>query len=377
MQTSRGRGVGSGRATIRAGGDEGAVIVLVALLVAVGVISGLLAMVADVGQLYAERRVVQNGADAGALGVAQRSAEQASGAVSASEAQALAGGLADANAPDGVTTVTEVCGSDDLGGCLALSDAWIDCQPVPADRDHYVRVRTATALPDGGTFLTPLFAGLLDQGSGVEARAGACAQAVWGPASRAAITFPMLLPVCPGTPEGNPVWVADFDPSDPTFSSSDPCTVDGTSFAGVTKGFAFGEFVGVPRTCTDPVDVRLGDIIPVETSVTQWCGTKVERALDPLISAGLPILVPVVGAHMNQGQGQYAFTVVGFKSFQLLGYKVKNASGGQAPAPGWQGTPCQKSAQRSCLFGTFGTATVPGGIGDGPDLGVRAVSLLP
>lgn len=368
---------GSRRHAERPAGDQGAVVVLVALLVAAGVISGLLAMVADVGQLYAERRVVQNGADAGALAVAQRSAELASGAVSTSQAQALATGLADANAPDGVTTVSAICGSDGLGACPVLSDAWTDCQPVSADVDHFVRVRTVTALPDGGTFLTPLFAGFLDQGGDVEARAGACAQAAWGPASRAAITFPMLLPMCPGTLEGAPIWVADFAPNDPTYPASDPCIVGGTGYPGVTKGFAFGEFTGVPKTCTDPVDVRLGDVIPVETSVTQWCGTKVERALDPLIAAQAPILVPVVGAHANQGQGQYEFTVVGFKSFLLLGYKVKNATGGQAPTPGWKGTPCDKSAKRSCLYGTFGPATVPGGIGDGPDLGVRAVALLP
>ena len=42
-----------------------------------------------------------------------------------------------------------------------------------------------------------------------------------------------------------------------------------------------------------------------------------------------------------------------------------------------EGTPCEKSAKRSCLYGTFGPATVPGGIGSGPDLGVRAVSLIP
>jgi len=56
---------------------------------------------------------------------------------------------------------------------------------------------------------------------------------------------------------------------------------------------------------------------------------------------------------------------------------VKNASGGQAPSPNWAGTPCHRSAKRSCLYGTFGPAVVTGGIGGGPDLGVRAVALLP
>lgn len=356
--------------------DTGAVIVLVAILVAVGMLSGLLAMVADVGQVYAERRVVQNGADASSLAVAQKSAALPAGAIPAAQAQALADQLADANAPDAATSVTSVCGTDGLGSCAVLSTAWTDCQPPSATVEHYARVRTATEQPDGSTFLAPLFAGLM-QSEDDDVRVGACAQAAWGPASSAPITFPMLLPVCPGTADGTPVWIADFDPSDPDFTPGDNCVLDGESFTGVTKGFAFGYFEGVPKNCVDPVEIAVGDEIPVETSVTQWCGTRVESILDPLITAGEPVLVPVVGAHANQGQGQYLFTVLSFKSLTLLGYKIKNATGGQAPAPGWKGTPCQKSAKRSCLYGTFGPAVISGGVGDDPDLGVRAVALLP
>jgi Flp pilus assembly protein TadG len=358
-------------------GDQGAAVILVAIVLAVGMISGLLALVADVGQLYAERRVVQNGADAAALAVAQRSAELPAGAIPGADAQVLARGMADANSPDAVTSVQSVCGTDGLDACPALSTAWTDCQSVPVAVKHFVRVRTATELPGGQDFLTPLFAGFLEGSDDPQARAGACAQSSWGPAASALITFPTLLPVCPGTPEGTPVWIADFEPSDPDFTQRDRCVLDGQSFAGVTKGFAFGSFPGVSKTCVDPVKVSVGDQIPVETSVTQWCGNKVERALDPLIASGEATLVPVVGAHANQGQGQYLFTVLSFKSFTLLGYKVKNATGGQAPSPNWAGTPCHRSAKRSCLYGTFGPAVVTGGVGGGPDLGVRAVALLP
>ena len=358
-------------------GDDGAVVVLVAILLAVGMISGLLVLVADVGQLYVERRVVQNGADAAALAVAQRSADLPAGAIPVVEAQALSRGMAGANAQDAVTRVQSVCGTDGLGTCSALSTAWTDCQSVPADVRHFVRVRTSTELPGGQTFLTPIFAGALADDAEPGLSAGACAQSAWGPATRVPITFPLLLPVCPGTLEGDPVWIADFDPNEPDFTAGDRCVMGDQSFTGVTKGFALGSFEGVPRTCTDPVTVGIGDVIPVETSVTQWCGTSVESALDPLIASGEATLVPVVGAHANQGQGQYLFTVLSFKSFTLLGYKVKNASGGQAPSPNWAGTPCHRSAKRSCLYGTFGPAVVTGGIGGGPDLGVRAVALLP
>lgn len=358
--------------------DDGAVIVLVALLVAAGVISGLLALVADMGQLYSERRVVQNGADAAALALTQECADGTDGCPPPADAQAHAGYFANVNSPDQVSAVTEVCGTDGLPACPAPGSHWADCQPVSGDIDHYVRVRTATMRPDGESFLLPIFAGLLADSADSELGTAACAQAAWGPAQSAPLQFPVLLPVCPGGPDGVPVVTEDFDPNDPVVTPDEPCVVDGVTYPGVTKGFAFGEFPGVPKTCIDPVTLSVGDVIPVETSVTQWCGTKVENTLDGLIAAGEPVLVPVVGDHANQGQGQYDFTILSFKSFTLLGYKIKNASGGQAPnGVDWSGTACEKSAKRSCLYGSFGPATVPGDIGGGPDLGVRAVTLVP
>jgi Putative Flp pilus-assembly TadE/G-like len=356
--------------------DDGGVIILVAILVAAGMVSGLLAMVADVGQLYAERRVVQNSADAASLAIAQRSAELDEGALDVQESETLAGQLANANSPDAATEVIDVCGTDGLGACPPAAGL-TDCQPLPEGTEHAVQVRTATLRPDGSTFLTPFFAGLMSDQGTVAMEAGACAQAAWGPAASAAITFPMLLPLCPGQPNGSPVWIADFDPSDPDFTPRDACVVDGTSFVGLTKGFAFGAFEGVPKTCVDPVEVEIGDVIDVETSVTQWCGSDVRVILDDLVADGVPVLVPVVGAHANNGQGQYAFTVEGFRSLTLLGYKVKNRTGGTAPSPAWQGTPCHRSAKRSCLYGSFAPAVIPGGVGDGVDLGVRAVVLVP
>src|SRR5947208_3628329 len=55
---------------LRRGHDRGAVAGLVAVLLSTGVLLGMAALSVDVGQLYAERRQVQNGADAAALAVA-------------------------------------------------------------------------------------------------------------------------------------------------------------------------------------------------------------------------------------------------------------------------------------------------------------------
>ncbi len=350
---------------------------LVAILVAGGVISGLLALVADLGQLYAERRVVQNGADAAALAIAQDCATGLDGCEGQSDAESRAEQFANANAPDDVTAVTQVCGPDGEGltTCPAPGDHWADCQAVSQDMPHYVRVRTSTLRPDEGTFLLPIFAGLLADEGNAELGTGACAQAGWGPPSTAYVQFPLLVPVCPGGWDEEPVTIEDFDPNDPV---NDACVLDGVQYPGVTKGFAFGSFPDAPKDCLENVPVSVGDFIPVETSVTQWCGSDVSVQLDQILAEGEPFVVPVVGDHTNQGQGQYEFEVLSFKSFTLLGYKVKNKSGGEPPnGANWAGTACHKSAKRSCFYGFFGPAVTTGTPGGGPDLGVRAVGLIP
>lgn len=405
--------------------DDGAVIVLVAILIAGGVISGLLAMVADLGQLYAERRVVQNGADAAALAIAQDCAEGVDGCPDQTAADARAEQFANANAPDDVTAVTEVCGpeGDGLTTCPAPGSHWTDCQPVSEEMPHYVRVRTSTLRPDGGTFLFPIFAGLLADDGDAELGTGACAQAGWGPAATVPVQFPILLPLCPGIPNNEAVVIEDFDAADPRYTDGDPCVVegdDGGAYSDIVKGFAFGAFEDSAKNCTDPVPVSLHDVIDVQPSATQWCGASgfpgIALALQSIVDRGEPVLVPVVGQIVEenaQGQGQYSFEVIAFRSFTLLGFDIQNSRGGTAPNEGtWDGTACEdkkptppgqdkgdgdvppgqdkgdgkippgqedkdEGQSRSCLYGSFGPAITSGLPGDGPDTGVRAVTLIP
>ncbi len=56
----------------RIGRDEGgAIAVLIAVLIGGGVLTGMGALVIDIGQLYVERAQLQNGAEAGAMAVAK------------------------------------------------------------------------------------------------------------------------------------------------------------------------------------------------------------------------------------------------------------------------------------------------------------------
>jgi len=355
--------------------DRGAVVVLVGILLAAGVLTGMLAIVVDLGRLYAERRVVQNGADAAALAVAQHCARSSTDAKCASEAsaQGVARDLADGNAPDGFTNVTEVCGASPLAACQPTQVTWSNCIDPPGIA-KFARVRTRTMESSGDYFFPAIFAGLTSPEGKPDLSAGACAQAAWGTASSAMVVLPFALPACPSVPFGEAVVIEDFDPANPNTS----CTaLDGTVLDSVTKGFAYADLPSENMQCSAPVSISIGDVLPVETSLTQLCGTNIGQTLDPYIASGTSLIFPVVGSHAQTGQGQYAFTIISFRSYVLYGYKLKSKQGGQVPPGGWAKTVCGKSAQRSCLYGTFVEEVVPGDIGTGPNLGVQAVALIP
>lgn len=362
-----------------AGDDRGAVIVLVAILLAAGVISGLLAIVADLGQLYAERRVVQNGADAAALALAQHCALEDADCLDTPRAKAAAEVLTDANAQDAQTAVTQVCGTDALAQCPPVSTAWNDCQPVGASIRHYVRVRAETEAADGSRTLTPIFADLLATGGDVSANA--CAQTAWGPAASAMSSFPVLLPICPGVPGGPPVVISRFDSSSSTREWTD-CEVDGVTYPHVTAGFSWTRYPDQADLCLSPVSVRIGDVLENYTSDPSACGPG-QRTFDTLralVDAGTPETVPVVGGHAPRGGlGEYAFTVVTFKALTLLGFKVQGVGTyGAVPVGGWDAPAYNCSGgNTSCLYGSFSDDVVPGDVGGEIDLGVKSIQLIP
>src|SRR5262249_30110205 len=166
--------------------DRGAIGVLVAILLSAGVLTGLAALVVDVGQVYAERSQLQNGADAGALAVAKSCAQGAC-------APGNAANYANANSADGVSAVDLVCGSGSLGACPPSTGALTDCPPAPPAGTNYVDVHTSTLTAGGSTLLPTAFAKtLLGNQNYNGTSVFACAQAEWGPPSASgglAVTF--------------------------------------------------------------------------------------------------------------------------------------------------------------------------------------------
>ena len=173
----------------RGRGDRGAIGVLVGILIGAGVLVGMGAMVVDVGQLYQNRAELQNGADAGALAVAQSCAQ---GTCNPSAAKSYA----DANAKSGIAGVELVCGSGSLGACPASTGKIYDCPAAPAAGTNYVDVHTETETASGSSLLPPaLSRTLLGNSSYQGSTVYACAQAEWA-APASATVIGITIPEC-------------------------------------------------------------------------------------------------------------------------------------------------------------------------------------
>lgn len=173
--------------------ESGALTTLTALMVSVMFLA-FLALTVDVGRTVLERRELQNGADAGALSLAQSCAE---GNCSPNADELLA--LVDANARDGEHAAFP-CGSAGTGlpPCPAssLSDLTL-CPPLPAgvsSEVKYAEVHTQTSR-DGGSagFLENIFAPLAGGSATSEVRS--CARAGWGPPGSASV-LPITFHYC-------------------------------------------------------------------------------------------------------------------------------------------------------------------------------------
>jgi putative Flp pilus-assembly TadE/G-like protein len=160
--------------------DRGAVATVFAILLAGGVLLGLLALVVDVGQVYVERGELQSGADAAALAVARACASNAPECRDYDQVRILAQRYADENSSDGVSKLDQVCGflPGILPACPAPNPNLTACLGDEPRIGNWVEVRLLTELPDGQLVLPPVFAQATASGfDGVSV--GACGRAGW------------------------------------------------------------------------------------------------------------------------------------------------------------------------------------------------------
>jgi Flp pilus assembly protein TadG len=346
----------AGRITRQVRRDErGAVGVIVAALLGFGVLTGMGAMVVDVGQLYQERAELQNGADAAVLGVAKSCAL---GACDPS----VAGTYADANASNltgGSAGVNRVCGSGlGLPSCPGGTGSVTTCPPPTAS--NYADVSTSTQTPGGSTLLPPVFAqAMLGNSSYRGDNVVACSQAAWGAPSSATVTA-LTIPACEwdqATQQGTAFAPPPpYPPSPFPNSSADQAltfSVGGTGGAGCATEPAGADAAGTISMVNHPRGICQAQVGPptfpgrTRTSFSLSC----ELILQAAQQNQTPLLLPI---YVSSGGG-FTFTLQGFAEFVVTGYNLPNFSF----ASDWLDPANNCSGNNYCVNGYFTLGVVP------------------
>ena len=340
------------RLTHARAGDEGATAVIVALLVVV--LLGMGALVVDISALHAERRELQNGADAAALAIAADCGLRQLCAGDA--ATATASTYADANAEDGTSTVETI--------------DWTVTKQVSVT----TRTREEDGSGDVPFGLARIF-GLT--GQAVRARA----TAAWGFPGGAAGTIPLTISYCEWEQFGDSDEIQTVVFHSGT-GQQEPDSCNNQAGQDLPGGFGWLE----TDTCS------------ADTDADGWTesetGNTINKtgcvALDLRELVGSTLLLPVFDMMgSDQGDGTYAhdptdpvpegngsaFHIMGYAAFELLGYQFGNSL--WTSLPPWPGEAC--AANQTCIVGRFTELLATNEVTftnlDGPDMGVVVVKM--
>jgi Flp pilus assembly protein TadG len=321
---------------------EGGVAIIVAISMVV--LFGMGAMALDVGNLFWERRQLQNGADAGAIAAAQ---DLASGEGSAAaEAQAR-------------TYTSE----------NNIRDAYMERMSQPTANS--VRVETITGNISGTGVLESILAGVIGTD---DYFARAAATATWGALSSGS-SLPVTMSYCEwqaatGVPDGG-------DPDDAAFPS-DPVTLylldpqasgpDCTGPAGQQVPGGWGWLDPEGGECEAVIDEfgwvggNTGSTSPSPANQT-GCTEEFFQGL-----IGETVLVPIFVADNDLPGDNAEFQIIGFGAFTITGYRIRGS---------WTGGDVPCSNPERCFRGTFEKYVELGEDGEfgGAELGATSVIL--
>lgn len=379
------------------GQERGAVAAIVAILFGAFVVTGVAALTIDAGGLYAERRVVQNGADAASLALAQACADNRP---ECDPLWADLTNLANLNSTDDqLTDIESVCGSIapfDPCGALPANPTLVQCTKFPPgfpSDAQWVEVRTRTrSTAADNSVVAKSFAKLSDlsyEGTGVKA----CARAAWGPPSSGYATLPVTISVCEwdsltaagfigAGPYNDPYQSPDLSPGiaypapgpstyekrlllhDTTGSTTCPAGPSGADLPG-----GFGWLATTGADCE------------VNVSATGWVdddtGNSPPAGCDLAALVGSVAFIPIY-VHTNDLIGSNgSYLLDGFAAFYLTGYSVPSDRPRSIATNTRLCTPSQ-----TCLYGWFTQDRIPlatflddGGGGGGTPRGAIAVGV--
>lgn len=341
----------------RAAGDEGAVLVIVAVIMVA--LLGIGALVLDLGALHVERRELQNGADAAALAIAQDCAGGDCGAAFDTAKQ-----FADLNAAkDGLSAVDPPCGGGDSG--LPPCDG-----PPPSGVSGargWVRVTTSTQTPDDGDQVDFLLAPVMGALTGKTVHASAVA--AWGAMGRAT-TIPLIMSLCEYENFGGVIPAGDESPILPTgpftvffheTEEATPCPAGGSG-ADAPGGFGW---LDASSNCRAQVESGWVAASP---------GVAVPQACDPTGWRDETIVIAMFDETNDQTGSNLSYHVVGFVGIRLTGYSF--------PGKFWSAEGLKNAKylcgypNATCITGEFVEFKAHSGEFGGVDLGVTIVKMV-
>ena len=331
----------------RTNNERGAAGVLVAVMMLVIIGAGALAV--DVGQIYAERAQLQNGADAGAIAVAQ--ACHATGC-SQAEAEAIAGPLANGNSNDGQSNVSEV----DLSA------------------PDQVTVRTTTQ-NGSSSFLNKLFASVLNA---APAYVGAFAIASVEPPSGGK-GFPLAISDnCFNLSEATPTSEGEVQKI--SYKPGGTCT--GPSGTQIPGGWGWLDQSSPCEATTETGTNQIGS--DPGNNPPGGCAAILDAWKSTILAGGeVKVAFPIFDDATNQGQnGQ--FHIIGYATFKIWGWKFGNNHEYEfrntATDPGMTSALACAQGNSRCIIGQFvkfeSIDTFTEGLGGGADLGTVNIKLI-
>jgi hypothetical protein len=324
--------------------DAGAVLPLVAIMIVV--LLGMGAIVVDFGQLYVERRELQNGADAAALAVAQ---DCAGG--DCRDETATARTYANDNARDGKAGIGDVCGSGPgLSACATT--------PAGVPAKGWVKVDTVTPADDKVDYV---FAPILGRETG---EANATAIAAWGSVGGAA-TLPLILSKCEYLELGGNLSTGAY-PAGRNYIYFHDTTDAGTCPAGPAGQDLPGGFGWLTTSAQCQVQITAGG------KVLDKPGNSVPNNCNPASWRDATVLVPIYDRTNGLGGSNGEYWVAGFAGFHVLAYSF--------PSDKWEnGSPCpgpKPPNSTRYICGEFTQMVTTGDIGSGSDFGAHVVQMV-
>lgn len=276
--------------------ERGAISVIVAILLVT--LLGFTAISIDVGVMYSEHSQLQSGADAAAIGLAQKCARNATDPL-CSTTSTLAASLANQNALDGTSNVRSIA-LDNTARKITVSTSAKE-NGAPADT------------------VSLFFADVLGIPT---AKVGATASAVWGSPKAGRTAFPLAFSICQvkGNIDGSLQLLQDHGQN-----ANASCNY-GPSGAAVAGGY--GWLTQDAGKCGATIDLAVseGGSDPGNNAPGNCDATLNKWGADIAAGRKVIVLLPVFNKITGTGSGAI-YSLISFAAFDVTGWRFSGGTG--------------------------------------------------